>query len=259
MITIKPGIKLLSPQYLGRVLEIKKEIDIESGNVLFDLGCGSGDHLIELDLPKDLTYIGIDCSKNEVVKIKKFEKMFKSFYAIVADAQYVPLKNDSADALISSDVLEHVDNDGQVCAEMLRVMKNGSKACITVASARYPIFYDPINYILTKLNRRPINFGIWGWGHRRLYEKDGLERMLKNSGFKDIETTFINHDLVALIENYTGYIFMNFIFKGESNDSEKFGFLTRFKWFTEIICLLDSVLFKRRKSGTSLFTTFEKG
>jgi SAM-dependent methyltransferase len=258
VITIKPGLKLLSPQYLGRVLEINKEMNIKPKDVLFDLGCGSGDHLLGLNLPQNLTYVGIDCSKSEVTKAKKLKNVFDKFHVIVADAQYIPLKDKSADALISSDVLEHVDDDKKACFEMWRVMKNHSRAYLTVACAKYPFFYDPINYILTRLGKTPLKFGIWGWGHKRLYEKDALDKLLKNSNFKDIKISFINHDLVALIENYTGYIFMNYIFKGNGSNSERFGFLEHFKPFTKTICALDYLLFKKRENGTSLFVVLEK-
>jgi len=254
--TTMPGIKLLSPQYFGRVMKIKKEINTNSKDILMDLGCGSGDHLLELNLPKDLTYMGIDYSKKEIMKIRKLKNIFKKFHLIIADAQHLPFKSNSINVLISSDVLEHVDDDRKAFSEMQRIMRHNSKAYITVASSSYPIFYDPINYILEKSNRRPKKFGVWGWGHKRLYKKTDLNKILKTSGFENIEISFINHDISALAENYIGYILMNSVFK--NNNSENFKFLINLKYFTKTIYLLDSILLKDKESGTSLFAAFDK-
>lgn len=83
-----------------------------------------------------------------------------------ADVARLPLAAASADFALCCDVLEHVEDDGQACAELARVLAPGGVLVVTV----------------------PAGPGLWSvhdeaLGHRRRYRPGELEARLDAAGF----------------------------------------------------------------------------
>ncbi|CAD6190365.1 unnamed protein product [Caenorhabditis auriculariae] len=109
---------------------VKKFIDdIPRGSVMYDVGCGNGKYLIAQD---GLIKIGCDmCNGLCVIAAKK------GCHVMRADALKLPFREKSADAVICIAVLHHIatlERRRQLVEEILRVLKPGGCACVTVWS-----------------------------------------------------------------------------------------------------------------------------
>lgn len=109
---------------------VKQFIDeLPRGSVMYDVGCGNGKYLI----PKDgLFKIGCDmCMGLCEIALKK------DCHVARCDALNLPFRDESADAAISIAVLHHIatfERRKRMIEELLRVVKLGSKICVTVWS-----------------------------------------------------------------------------------------------------------------------------
>lgn len=109
---------------------VKKFIDeVPRGSLMYDVGCGNGKYLI----PKDgLFKIGCDmCMGLCEIALKK------GCHVARCDALSLPFLDESADAAISIAVLHHIatfERRKRMIEELLRVVKKGSKICVTVWS-----------------------------------------------------------------------------------------------------------------------------
>jgi len=185
------SIKELSPTYSNRISAIKKHI---SGNILLDAGCSDG-FIHGIIKKKGLKITGVDINKSDI-DIAKLLNPDNTY--IVSSLYKLPFKNESFDTIICSEVLEHLDKDYMAISELYRVLKKGGKVIITVPSSDFPFCFDPINFLLKD---KHTNFGIWGFGHVRLYSFKKMSKMLENSGFKVVKKERISHGLVGFFEN----------------------------------------------------------
>lgn len=103
--------------------------EIPRGSVMYDVGCGNGKYLI----PKDgLLKIGCDMCMGLCDIARK-----KDCHVARCDALALPFRYESADAAISIAVLHHIatfERRKRLIEELLRVVKPGSKICVTVWS-----------------------------------------------------------------------------------------------------------------------------
>ena len=84
-----------------------------------------------------------------------------------ADARRLPVKSDSADLVISFDVLEHIVEDNVAAAEMCRALRPGGVAIIAV----------PCDPKLWSLHDVAVS-------HARRYTRDALVSVMKEGGFE---------------------------------------------------------------------------
>jgi len=88
----------------------------------------------------------------------------------VAELHALPFENESFEAAVSGEVLEHLDDDRAAVEELYRVMKPGAPCVVTV----------------------PASPRLWGiedqWaGHKRRYQKKELQQLFESAGFETIE------------------------------------------------------------------------
>ncbi len=121
--------------------------------VLLDVGCGSKPYarVFESSVEK---HIGLEYSTESVYRDCKAD--------FFGDAMELPMKNESVDTILCTEVLEHIPAPEKVIAEFSRVLKKGG-TLITTAPFFYPI-HD-------------------AWDFFR-YSPDGLAVMMKRNGFE---------------------------------------------------------------------------
>jgi SAM-dependent methyltransferase len=88
---------------------------------------------------------------------------------IIADIHALPIENDSADLVISTGVLEHVENGDKFISEIKRTLKIGGCTYIEIP-------------FLQQYHDDPID--------SRRYTKDGLKRYLEQHGFEVLDSGF---------------------------------------------------------------------
>jgi SAM-dependent methyltransferase len=116
----------------------------------------------------------------------------------------LPYPDDTFDAAVLSEVLEHVDDDVRALREVYRVLKPNGVVAITVPNANYPFWWDPINKTLETLFNTHIQHGtfagIWA-NHVRLYTPEALRKGIVDAGFVVEEERAFTHHSFPFIHN----------------------------------------------------------
>jgi len=130
---------------------------------ILDVGCGTGYMLGFLGHWGEVT--GVDADPAAVAYSHR--RGFTNVHRLESDA--LPFETGSFDVVSAFDVLEHVEDDGRMVAEMAKVLKPGGTAIVTVPAYR----------------------ALWGRQdeishHHRRYARRELRRLLIRAGF-DVE------------------------------------------------------------------------
>lgn len=112
-----------------RVRLILNAVRGEIKDKILEIGCGEAYILRKL---KSKNIIGLDISDIALKYAKDKLKNNNSIQLIKADAQTIPLKDNSIDKIICSEVLEHVINPEKVIEEIVRISKMNSTIVVTI-------------------------------------------------------------------------------------------------------------------------------
>jgi len=122
-------------QTLTSLRDLKAFLRGKKGSVL-DLGCGGAPYRALLS--KTLTYEGADWVHADAFG-------YHDSNVLRIEGNHIPIADGSLDYLVCTEVLEHVEDFPALIAEMLRVLKPGGEAFVTIPwSARY--HYIPHDY-----------------------------------------------------------------------------------------------------------------
>jgi len=127
---------LLDLQILTIFKDVKKNLPGYKGNVL-DIGCGQSPYKFLLN-NKDTKYYGID-----IVEADSFG--YNNPDVTSFDGKNIPFKDGMFDAIICTEVLEHVQDFQYLIDDMYRASAPNARAIVTIPwSARY--HYIPYDY-----------------------------------------------------------------------------------------------------------------
>lgn len=158
---------------------------------LLDCGCGYGFTLRMLAELTQAELVGLDGDPERVAHTLRALRRYDTVSAITGDAQNLPFDEATFDRVVCSEVLEHLPDDARAVRELARVLKPGGDLVVTVPCASFPFTWDPPNWLLKRhggfqlKGERPWS-GIW-YGHRRLYDQDGLASLIRESGLEIVE------------------------------------------------------------------------
>ena len=112
---------------------------LDAGDVVLDLGCGEGRHVISAYVAADVHSVGVDLSVDDLKTTRdKFlpfaepDNAAKSFGLSSANALQLPFADNTFDKVICSEVLEHIPDYLGALAEIERVLKPGGLFCASV-------------------------------------------------------------------------------------------------------------------------------
>lgn len=146
---------------------IKKHTSRDDIKIL-DAGCAQGNLLLYLNDKGFKNIYGMDMDKN---LLKQFKDSGIKAYAM--DLRETDFDDETFDIIISSDIIEHIDNDMRAIHEMKRILKkNGIIIIFVPAFMSLWSYHDVIN------------------GHKRRYTLKELRNKVKDSGL-DIEKSII--------------------------------------------------------------------
>lgn len=158
------------------------EILHEAHATVLDIGCGSGRHLAAVLGRPDTRVIGLDLCRNDLKQAAERIRIHEAFGWEVsgrwllaqANGCLLPVATQAMDAVILSEVLEHVPDDSGLLQEVNRVLKPGG--CLGVSVPRFVP-----EWICWRLSRP---YRTTPGGHIRIYRKQQLITLLRQAGFQ---------------------------------------------------------------------------
>ena len=113
------------------ILDLVGRLPRRDRALFLDIGCGTGATASALQgfgrvLGVDFSPLALNCCKR------------RDLMSVVrACAESLPLRDGCADAIVATDILEHLEDDASALAEFYRVLKPGGHAVITVPAYRF--------------------------------------------------------------------------------------------------------------------------
>jgi len=152
---------------------------VRDGALVVDLGCGEGRHAIHAYLEANATVIGLDQSEQDLRTAQLRAAPFidaeraASLTYMKGDAHHLPFADESIDAVICSEVLEHIEHYQSVIQEIARVLKPGGQLMVSVP--RY--WPEKICWMLSEPYHQ-----VEG-GHVRIFKEKQLKHSLQAQDF----------------------------------------------------------------------------
>ena len=158
------------------------ELGLGAGDRVLDVGAGFGRHVYEC-ARQGAQVVALDYAADEVVETRDTLAAMVEADEITADklvgvlrgdARRLPFSDGTFDVVITSEVLEHIQDDVSAIAEMVRVLKPGGRFAATVPSW----LPETINWRLSDEYHAPKSAG----GHVRIYATTELRAKLRSAG-----------------------------------------------------------------------------
>lgn len=158
------------------------ELGLRPGHRVLDVGAGFGRHVYEC-ARRGAHVVALDYADDEVVETRDTLAAMVEADEITADklvgvlrgdARRLPFPDDTFDVVITSEVLEHIQDDVAAIAEMVRVLHPGGRFAATVPSW----LPEAVSWRLSDEYHAPKSVG----GHVRIYATTELRAKLRSAG-----------------------------------------------------------------------------
>jgi SAM-dependent methyltransferase len=180
-----------------RVRTIFEWVDPQDDDLILDMPCGRGFYLNMFRYVSNCKLIGAELDGEVIQKARQNVGHLPNLMLNQSNIYALPYADNTFDAAILSEVLEHIDDDVAGLKEIYRVLKPGGVVAITVPNANYPFLWDPINKTLESLFNTHIQHGMFAgiWAnHVRLYTRPQLREAALNAGFEiEAERSFTHY------------------------------------------------------------------
>ena len=163
------------------VENINKIIKLKDDSKILDYGCGTG--LVAFSLSNETNeVIGMDNSSGMVEQFNKKAKEldFSNIKAIQHNIDNEDLTQNEFDLIITSMSLHHIKNANIFIEKAYKALKNDGFLCINDLDKEDGTFHKKHN-----------NEGVYHFG----FDKNELENILKNLGFKIIDYKIVHTDI----------------------------------------------------------------
>lgn len=160
-------------------------LGLSPGDRVLDLGCGEGRHVHGLYLLGGLEIIGVDLNQASLDKaaeglatlVTPELEAASNVSFETGDATNLRFEDGYFDAVICSEVLEHLPDYDAAISEMRRVLKPDGRLCVSVPHA-WP------ERICWQLAPPPNGYAFEPGGHIRIFDEVDLKVSIERHGFK---------------------------------------------------------------------------
>jgi 2-polyprenyl-3-methyl-5-hydroxy-6-metoxy-1,4-benzoquinol methylase len=159
---------------------IIKEVSKDFSTVL-DVGCGNGWVSKKL-IPFGKKIISMDISSTNPVKALR-EVSHQNHAGLIADVYNIPLKENSIDCIIASEILEHVPDPELFINNLIKLLKINGKLIITVP------YNEKIEYYLCVHCNKPTP----KFAHLHSFNEENINRYIPQTGVTWSDKTLINN------------------------------------------------------------------
>ena len=133
------------PKVKGRLLQWLEVLPHESH--ILDVGCGTGYFIFEMNerySTQHFFFFGLDGSKSRIKLLNKriTQEETSNVLGLIANGIYLPFGDNSMDAVVCTEVLEHVPTPQKLISETKRVLKPGGYFFISTPSAFAMNFWE---------------------------------------------------------------------------------------------------------------------
>ena len=174
---------------------IKKLINASDGDIILDVGCGSGVQLRSLNTTSPTLLIGTDINQNALQYAKN--KNIPNTEFVRCNAEYLPFKTNTIDKIICAELIEHLQNPIDLVNESQRVLKNDGLIVITTPNENS--IWGLYEFLWDKFGRGRN----YGETHLRFFSIKDLNKYFSSFTTKSACTIFFISPLVALLNNRT--------------------------------------------------------
>jgi SAM-dependent methyltransferase len=147
---------------------------------ILDVGCGTGGMLAGYQ--QYGRALGVDTAEEAAHFCQ-----LRDLRMIVGSGMELPLADETMDVVSALDVIEHVDDDRGIMAEMRRVCRKDGLLLLTVPAFQFLwSSHDVLNH------------------HKRRYIREGIASLLKSTGFEPLKLSYYNSFLLpaAVLRKY---------------------------------------------------------
>jgi len=162
-----------------------KHLNLAPGARVLDLGCGEGRHVHGLYMLGGLHIVGVDLDASSLEKAEAGLATLPvakpgdggSVEFEIGDATALRFEDATFDAVICSEVLEHLPDYDAALLEIRRVLKPAGTLCISVPHA-WP------ERLCWRLAPPPNGYPFQPGGHIRIFDEIDLKHSVQRRGFK---------------------------------------------------------------------------
>ena len=170
---------LIQRVYHGRRFQKISQMVSKADGPILDIGCDGGTLLEHIAArAQSPRVVGIDLS-DEAVAYARDKR--PDFHVLVGDAERLPFRDASFDAIFASEVLEHIQHPEKLFAEVKRCLKAGGYGLVAVPTET-PLFKF-LWFLWTRFGKGRV----WHHAHVQDFGGKALDRLIQDAGFRVLE------------------------------------------------------------------------